>query len=583
MEIAKTDDYTPSTLDSGSLSAVQQESGEGQRVGSVAVPASGAPLLLSLVVRAKREWEATFDAVSDLIVLTDEQGIIRRCNRAVREALQTPYRDIVGRSIGEVFYGTREAVPLLFLKQSSIRGERQEMQFPRLPGWFAVGCHLLRTTENGGISGVVYTFTDITERKRAEAAHQQEAQVTAALARVGRELIATLEPSAMLHRLCQLACEVLECDASYTFLYDASRHTYTVMAGYGGTPEQGVAMKVLSLPQSALRPLVRRFAHEDVIQLHEQEYADIAPLLSPVRPATVLCMALRRGEQVIGVQTASYHARQHRYPLLQKRIAGGVAQLASLALENARLLEEAERANRLKSDFLATMSHELRTPLNIILGYNELLLEGDFGRLTAEQVECLRRVGKSAEQLLALINTILDVSRLETDRLGVEVSAVDINELLEEIRAETASWGREKPQVRVVWRIAKRLPPVLTDRAKLKVIIAHVFSNALKFTDQGRVTVTVSARDGGIVIRVTDTGVGIAPDTLPLIFEMFRQGENVLTRRHGGVGIGLYVVRRLLTLLGGTISVQSEVGRGSTFCLWVPPYSATCKTAAPFT
>ncbi|MCS6927362.1 MAG: ATP-binding protein, partial [Candidatus Binatia bacterium] len=167
--------------------------------------------------------------------------------------------------------------------------------------------------------------------------------------------------------------------------------------------------------------------------------------------------------------------------------------------------------------------------------------------------------------------------------VGVEVSAVDVNELLEEIQAETASWCREKPHVRVVWRIAKRLPPLLTDRTKLKVIIKHVFSNALKFTDQGRVTVTVSACDGGVAIRVTDTGIGIAPDTLPLIFEMFRQGGNVLTRRHGGVGIGLYVVRRLLTLLGGTISVQSEVGRGSTFCLRVPPYTATCNTAAPFT
>ncbi|MCS6927413.1 MAG: PAS domain-containing protein, partial [Candidatus Binatia bacterium] len=316
MTVAKTDDYTPvTTLYSSSLSPVHQESESGtlQGVGSVTAPASGAPVLLNLVVRAKREWEATFDAVSDLIVLTDEQGIIRRCNRAVREALQTSYRDIVGRFIGEVFCGTGEAVPLLFLKPSRVMGKRQEMQFPRLPGWFAVTCHPLRTTENSGIAGIVYTFTDITERKRAEAAHQQEARVTAALARVGQELIATLEPSTILHRLCWLICEILECDASHTFLFDATRQAYQVVAGHGDTPEHWVALKVVSLPRDTMLPLVQRLAREDAIELQEQESPDIEPLLPFVRASTVLCVALRRGEQVIGIQTASYRSRQQRF------------------------------------------------------------------------------------------------------------------------------------------------------------------------------------------------------------------------------------------------------------------------------
>lgn len=583
MKAARVSDQMPAGPDNNPADSVrwEPEYGKRGRVGRGPVPKPDPDALLNLIVRAKKEWEATFDAVSDLIVLTDEQGLIRRCNRAVREALGASYQEIVGRSLGEVFYGTAEAVPTVFLEQNGTREKRREVQFPRLPGWFAVARHPLRAAEHGGISGVLYTLTDITERKRAEAALQQEAQITAALARVGRELIATLDPSAILHRLCQLVCEVLDCEASHAFLLDPREQTYTVMAGYGDTPEQGVTTSVFSLPRHAVVPLLRRLEREEAVRLHARAHPEIAHLLSPVEASAVLCVALRRGGQIIGVQTAAYRSRQQGFTLQQERIARGVAQIASLALENARLLEEAERANRLKSDFLATMSHELRTPLNIILGYNELLLEGDFGALTPEQAECLRRVGKSAEQLLALVNTILDVSRLETNRLGVEVSEVNVAELLEELRRETASLCREKPQVQVVWRFAPGLPPLRTDRTKLKVCIKHVFHNAVKFTDQGRVTVDVSPCDGGVEVRVTDTGVGIPPDTLQVIFEMFRQGATVLTRRHGGVGIGLYVARRLLTLLGGTISVESEVGRGSTFRLWVPPYAATRSTAAP--
>ena len=547
------------------------------------VPKPDPDALLDMIARAKKEWEATFDAVSDLIVLTDEQGVIRRCNRAVQEALQIPYREIVGRSIAEVFYGTTEAVPLVFPAQKGAREKRPEVQFPRLPGWFAVARYPLRAAEHGGISGVVYTLTDITERKRAEAARQLEEQVTAALARVGRELIATLDSSTVLHRLCQLVCEVLGCEASHTFLFDPTEQAYRVMASYGDTPEQWVAMNALSLPRHALVPLLQQLEREATVQLHGGAHPEIEHLLSPVEGATLLCVALRRREQVIGIQTASYRSRRGRFTLQQERIAEGIAQIASLALENARLLEEAKRANRLKSDFLATMSHELRTPLNIILGYNELLLEGDFGALTPEQAECLRRVRKSAEQLLALINTILDVSRLETNRLGVEVSEVDMAELLEELRQETVGLCSEKPQLEVRWHLAEGVPPLCTDRTKLKVIIKNVFSNAVKFTDEGYVTVVVSSCEGGIEICVTDTGVGIAPEMLPVIFEMFRQGTSVLTRQHGGVGIGLYIAQRLLTLLGGKISVESEVGRGSTFRLWVPPYSAMCSTAAPLT
>lgn len=528
-------------------------------------------LLLNHIVKAKKEWEATADAVSDLILLTDENGIIVRCNRAVQEALHAPYRALIGRSIAEVFYGTAAGIPSVFQGGRQTEQANCEVQFPRLAGWFAVARHPIRTVENDGIQGVVYILTDVTERKRTAEALQQEAQLTAAFARVGRELISTLDPSTILQRLCQLTCEILDCDASHTFLLDSAEQVYRAVAGYGDTPEQRVALSVLSVPKRAMTALLSKLEKEEVGQIRAiPPSGGIAGLLRQSDLSTALCVALRRRGQIIGIQTASYRAWQKEFTPQQERIAKGTAQMASLALENAQLLEETERANRLKSEFLATMSHELRTPLNIVLGYTGLLLEEDFGKLTTEQAECLQRIEKSTGQLLELINTILDVSRLETNQLQIEIAEINIEELSRELQQETERFRREKPELQVVWQVAAGLPPLHTDRTKLKVIITHVFHNAVKFTEHGWVTVEVRARTGGIEICVTDTGIGIAPDVLPGIFEMFRQGERVLTRRYGGVGIGLYVVHRLLALLGGTLSVESQIGQGSTFRIWVP-------------
>jgi len=280
-------------------------------------------------------------------------------------------------------------------------------------------------------------------------------------------------------------------------------------------------------------------------------------------------MALRRGGKLIGVQTAAYRGRTG-FSTTQQRIARGTAQLASFALNNAQLLAQAESASRLKSDFLATMSHELRTPLNIVTGYTELLLEEVFGSVPAEQADALRRVRKAAYEELELITTVMDVSRLEAGRTLVKKSEVNVVELLAELQQETAENVREKPGLSVEWQVAPGLPPLWTDRMKLKVVLKNLLGNAVKFTDEGRVRVDASARDGGIEIRVTDAGSGIEPEILPVIFDMFWQGDSSLTRHYGGVGLGLYIVKQLLELLGGTVTVESDVGKGSTFRVWVP-------------
>ncbi len=239
------------------------------------------------------------------------------------------------------------------------------------------------------------------------------------------------------------------------------------------------------------------------------------------------------------------------------------------AEELLRAKEEAEAADRAKTEFLATMSHELRTPLNAIWGYTQLFLTDALGVLTSDQTYALRRVDKNAKELLDLISAVLDVSRLEAGRLPVEIREVRVAELLQEVEAETQE-VREQTSVVFVWKVEAGLPPLYTDPGKLKVVIKNLIGNAAKFTEKGSITVNAHGCGSGIEIDVIDSGVGISVDELPIIFEPFRQLESAKTRRFGGTGLGLHIVKRLLELLGGRITVESEVGRGSAFHVWMP-------------
>ncbi|MCK6557185.1 ATP-binding protein [Candidatus Binatia bacterium] len=203
------------------------------------------------------------------------------------------------------------------------------------------------------------------------------------------------------------------------------------------------------------------------------------------------------------------------------------------------------------------------------MGYSDLLLEGEYGDLTTEQADIVRRVDRSAGELLELINATLDLSRLEAGRLSLKEQSVDVAALLREIDQETQPLQQDKPALALEWIAPARLRSIRTDRTKLKVVIKNLVTNAIKFTDTGGVSITATPREGGVEIAVRDTGIGIAPQDLDMIFEPFRQLDSSVTRRFSGVGLGLYIVRRLVDMLGGTIEVESAAGSGSTFRVWV--------------
>jgi signal transduction histidine kinase len=246
-----------------------------------------------------------------------------------------------------------------------------------------------------------------------------------------------------------------------------------------------------------------------------------------------------------------------------------ISERAKIERTLVRAKEAAEAADRTKSEFLATMSHELRTPLSVILGYTDMMIKGMFGAVTEEGCGILGRVRKNVYALTEIVTSILDLSRLEAGRLPVQVQEVRIPTLLEELKAETREIC-EQARLDVVWQAEKTLPPLHTDGGNLKIILKNLLGNALKFTPRGRITVQAQQSGGGVEFCVTDTGIGIPQDALTVIFEPFRQVEGNSQGSQHGTGLGLHIVKRLVELLGGTVAVESEVGQGSTFRVWVP-------------
>jgi len=231
--------------------------------------------------------------------------------------------------------------------------------------------------------------------------------------------------------------------------------------------------------------------------------------------------------------------------------------------------QELEKAYRLKSEFLANMSHELRTPINALIGYTSLMLDRIYGDLTTKQEEGLHRIQVSSQHLLALINDILDLAKIEAGKMPVHLERVLLNDVLNEVAAQMEPMVRRKG---LEFDVQLPSEPVYmaTDRTKVKQIVLNLISNAIKFTPRGSVSVATRTNGDEVRIAVSDTGIGIRPQDLEVIFEEFRQVDQSRTREYGGTGLGLSITRKLIALLGGDIAVASQYGRGSTFTVTLP-------------
>jgi PAS domain S-box-containing protein len=264
-----------------------------------------------------------------------------------------------------------------------------------------------------------------------------------------------------------------------------------------------------------------------------------------------------------------YDALKRLNSELEERIRDATADLAE---QNARLQwqsQEVERANKLKSEFLASMSHELRTPINALIGYSALLLDGVLGEVNPKQRDALARGRAAAEHLLALINDILDLAKIEAGKMPLHLEDVTLRDVILEVTQQIEPMVRKK-QLDFSIDVAQDCPAIYSDRTKIKQILLNLLSNAVKFTNQGSVSVDAACTIGGVKIDVLDTGIGIRQNDLQAIWEDFRQVDQSRTREFGGTGLGLSITRKLLERLGGSVTVQSTYGEGSRFSVYLP-------------
>ncbi|HUR92582.1 MAG TPA: ATP-binding protein [Gemmatimonadaceae bacterium] len=248
------------------------------------------------------------------------------------------------------------------------------------------------------------------------------------------------------------------------------------------------------------------------------------------------------------------------------------AATSDLAAQNARLQwqsQELEKANRLKSEFLASMSHELRTPINALIGYTALILDRIYGDVNDRQIDALTRIHASAQHLLVLINDILDLAKIEAGRMPLHLEELELRHLLLEVTLQMDPLFKKKG-LRFSWEMSRESVVMRTDRTKVKQIMLNLLSNAVKFTHRGTVSVSAEVANNFVSISVADTGIGIAEEHLVAIWEDFRQVDQSSTREFGGTGLGLSITKKLVEALGGHVDLRSTLGEGSTFTVTLP-------------
>ncbi len=251
-----------------------------------------------------------------------------------------------------------------------------------------------------------------------------------------------------------------------------------------------------------------------------------------------------------------------------------------VGLKAYRMIRKLRERERLQSELVANVSHEFRTPLNVIGGYTELLLDGAFGPLSKDVAQCVRRVEQATFNLGELVEDFLKYAKIQAGVTNVTTSEQPIDELAAEVErfADQLIDGKD---IRFSVDLREAPHSVVTDSVKLRTILRNLVSNACKFTERGSVSVRIAADAGGLRFSVRDTGPGIRHEDLDIIFEPFRQLDGSTTRKHGGIGLGLALCRKLAKFIGGNIEVRSELGIGSTFTLTLPPAAACAAPPGP--
>ena len=444
----------------------------------------------------------------------------------------------------------------------------------------------------GQVIGASKIARDITERTRLMDQAAEYAANTTKLSEVGAIVASTLDREVIVQKVTDAATELTHAEFG-AFFYNVRDHetgdAYMLYA-LSGAPREAFA----NFPHPrATKVFAPTFRGEGIVRLddvtQDPRYGQNAPFHGmppghlPVR--SYLAVPVRGVDGGVLGGLFFGHSKTAVFTEQHERLAAGTAAWASVALENARLYTEARDANRTKDDFLAVLSHELRTPLNAILGYSRLLRGG---MLTGEHVDrALETVERNSRWLTQIVEDVLDVSRIVSGKIRLDVQPVELPAVVDNA-VLTIQPAADAKGVKLQTLIDPRVGPVAGDPDRLQQVVWNLLSNAVKFSSRGaRVQVRLQRVNSHLELIVSDTGAGIRTDFLPFVFERFRQADAGPTRKTGGLGLGLSIVRHIVELHGGSVEADSAgLGEGATFTVRLPmmivqPSSTTPKREHP--
>ena len=405
-----------------------------------------------------------------------------------------------------------------------------------------------------------------------------------ALGAVSQAVSSTLDLETVLSTIASHAVQLSGTDCGIIYEYDESKQEFDLRASHRMEAEVVEILRAapIHLGEGAWegRNVARAGAGTGFSNEREYTGARARPLLIRLGYRSLLSVPLMREQQIMGGLTV-WRRQVGEFEPEVVNLLQTFATQSALAIQNARLFREIEdksrqieAANRHKSEFLANMSHELRTPLNAIIGFSEVLGERLFGELNEKQAEYTDDILTSGRHLLSLINEILDLSKVEAGRMELELAKFDLPLAIDNARTFVRERAT-KHGINVDVTVDERLGDFVGDERKIKQVLLNLLSNAVKFTPEGgRIGINARQADGLVEISVSDTGIGIAPEDQPKIFEEFRQVGSDYAHKVEGTGLGLTLAKKFVELHGGTIWVESEVGKGSTFSFTLPERSS---------
>ena len=522
---------------------------------------------------------AVIESSDDAIVTKDLDGIIASWNPAAERMFGYSEAEAIGRSIRMLIpqdLQSEEDTVLAKIRAGEAVDHYETTRRRKDGSLLSISLSVSPIRDASGVVvGASKIARDITERMRLRAAAAEQAQITAKIAEVGAAVASTLERDAIVQKVTDTATELTHAEFGAFFynVVDLSGDAFMLYTLSGAAKE---AFANFPNPR-ATAVFGPTFRGERAVRLDDvtadprfgksAPYFGMPPGHLPVRSYLAVPVKGVTGGVLGGLFFG--HSQVGVFTEQHERLAEGIAAWASVALENARLYVEAQEANRTKDEFLAVLSHELRTPLNAILGYARLLRGGV---LIGEKADRgLQTLERNATWLTQIVEDVLDVSRIISGKIRLDVQPVSLPFIVDNSVA-TVQPAADAKGVRLQTIIDPRVAPVSGDPDRLQQVVWNLVSNAVKFTPRnGRVQVRLERVNSNVEIVVSDTGIGIRPDFLPYVFERFRQAEAGTTRKTGGLGLGLAIVRHIVEMHGGTVDASSEgEGEGATFRVRLP-------------